>query len=116
MNNVLSEEAILKIAIAINQGVFTLVHNVDTGEVLSFVSLRKAAEFIGIHQSSIAKSIQFFLDKGYLVYKSSTTADEIFSLESYKEAISVKDLVLKPKHSEASKELIRKANIDKTIS
>jgi|SRR5687768_14922938 hypothetical protein len=122
MNNVLSEEARLKIAIAINQGVFTLVHNVDTGEVLSFVSIRKAIlrkEFLGIHQSSIAKSILlkgFFLDKGYLVYKSSTTADEIFSLESYKEAISVKDLILKPKHSEASKELIRKANIDKTLT
>ena len=58
----------------------------------------------------------FFFNKGYLVYKSSTTADEIFSLESYKEVISVKDLTLKPKHSEASKELIRKANIDKTLS
>jgi len=122
MNNVLSEEARLKIAIAINQGVFTLVHNVDTGEVLSFVSIRKAVlrkEFLGIPQSSIAKSIQlkgFFLDKGNLVYKSSTTADEIFSLESYIEAISVKDLILKPKHSEASKELIRKANIDKTLT
>jgi len=95
------------------------VHNVDTGEVLSFVSIRKAAEFLGLHQSSIAKSIQlkgFFLDKWYLVYKSSTTADEIFSLESYKEAISVKDLILKAKHSETSKELIRKANIDKTLS
>ena len=119
MNNVLSEEARLKIAISINQGVFTLVHNVDTGEVLSFVSIRKAAEFLGVHQSSIAKSIQlkgFFLDKWHLVYKSSTTADEIFSLESYKEAISVKDLILKAKHSETSKELIRKANLDKTLS
>ena len=119
MNNVLSKEARLKIAIAINQGVFTFVHNVDTKEILSFVSIRKAAEFLGIHPSSIAKSIQmkgFFLNKGYLVYKSSTTADEIFSLESYKEAINVKDLILKPKHSEASKELIRKANIDKTLS
>lgn len=58
MNNVLSEEARLKIAIAINQGVFTFVHNVDTEEVLSFVSIRKAAEFLGINQSSIAKSIQ----------------------------------------------------------
>jgi hypothetical protein len=119
MNNVLSEEARLKIAIAINQGVFTLVHNVDTEEILSFVSIRKAAEFLGIHQSSIAKSIQFkgfFLYKEYLVYKSSTTADEIFSLESYKEAISVKDIRLKAKHSETSKELIRKANLDKTLS
>jgi hypothetical protein len=120
MNNVLSEEARLKIAISINQGVFTLVHNVDTGEVLSFVSIRKAAEFLGVHQSSILKSVQlngFFCgDKGYLVYKSSTTADEIFSLESYKEAISVKDIRLKAKHSETSKELIRKANLDKTLS
>ena len=73
--------------------------------------------------SSKAKSVQlkgFFLtsygDKGYLVYKSSTTADEIFSLESYKEAISVKDIRLKAKHSETSKELIRKANLDKTLS
>ena len=116
MNNVLSKEARLKIAIAINQGVFTFVHNVDTKEILSFVSIRKAAEFLGIHPSSIAKSIQmkgFFLNKGYLVYKSSTTADEIFSLESYKEAINVKD---QPKHSEASKELIRKANVGKTLS
>ena len=56
---------------------------------------------------------RFFLNKGYLVYKSSTTADEIFSLESYKEAINVKD---QPKHSEASKELIRKANVGKTLS
>jgi hypothetical protein len=63
MKNVLSEEARLKIAIAINQGVFTLVHNVDTGEILSFVSIRKAPEFLGIHQSSIAKSIQL---KGFL--------------------------------------------------
>jgi hypothetical protein len=66
MNNVLSKEARLKIAIAINQGVFTFVHNVDTKEILSFVSIRKAAEFLGIHPSSIAKSIQI---KGFFPFK-----------------------------------------------
>ena len=47
MNNVVSPEARLKIAIAINKGVYTLVHNIDTSEIVSFVSIRKAAEFIG---------------------------------------------------------------------
>ena len=116
MNNTLSPEARLKIAMAINKGVFTLVHNLETGEIDSFVSIRKAAEFIGVHHSLIAKFIQlnkYYSGKGYLVHLSSTTADEILNIEESK-AISISGS--KAKHSEASKELIRKANTGKKLS
>jgi hypothetical protein len=116
MNNSLSEEARLKIAIAINKGVYTLIYNLETGEIVSFVSIRKAAEFIKVHHSLLAKFIQlnkFYSGKGYLVYRSSITADEIFNMEDSKE-INIRRS--SAKHTEASKELIRKANTGKTLS
>jgi len=65
------------------------VINSISGENLAFVSVRKATEFIGIHQSYIAKSlIKIFTrggGRGFLVYKSSTL-EEIIKSEPYKEA------------------------------
>jgi len=116
MNSTLSPEARLKIAMAINKGVFTLVNNLETGEILSFVSIRKAAEYIGVHHSLLAKYIKlnkFYLGKGYLVYLSSNTADEILNIEESKVVTIIES---KAKHTESSKELIRKANIGKTLS
>jgi hypothetical protein len=104
MNSTLSPEARLKIA------------NLETGEILSFVSIRKAAEYIGVHHSLLAKYIKlnkFYLGKGYLVYLSSNTADEILNIEESKVVTIIES---KAKHTESSKELIRKANIGKTLS
>ena len=56
-------------------------------KVKFFVSIRKAAEFIGIHPSYLAKSIKsnnFYLTSKFLVYKSSTPLEEIFYNETNK--------------------------------
>jgi hypothetical protein len=120
LNSTVSKETRLKIAIALAKGDNTIVKNIDTKDILSFVSIRKAAEYIGIHQSFIAKSIKlnkFYIGKGYLIYKSYTIEEEILNSEVYKEAVGVKDgTILKVKHTEASKELIRRANIGKKLS
>lgn len=58
-------------------------------ESSSFISMRKAAEFIGIHHSYLAKSMEknkFYLGRGFLVYKSFTSLEDIYSSEEYKEA------------------------------
>ena len=58
LNSTVSKETRLKIAIALSKGDNTMVKNIVTEDILSFVSIREAAEYIGIHQSSIAKSIK----------------------------------------------------------
>lgn len=121
MNTIISQETRLKIATTILKGESTLVMNNITGEIKSFVSSRKAAEFIGIHQSYLAKSFvknKFYLGRGFLVYKSSTDFEEIINCEAYKEAIAESDDLTKTKsrHTQASKELIRKANLGKKLS
>jgi ethanolamine utilization cobalamin adenosyltransferase len=65
------------------KGETTLVVNNITGENKIFISLRKAAEFLGINQSYIAKSIKnpkFYFGRDYLVYKSLTNLEEIVKL------------------------------------
>ncbi len=124
LNSTVSKETILKIAIALSAtagvGDNIIVKNIDTNDTESFVSIRCAAEYVGKPQSSIAKSIQlnnFYLDKEYLIYKSYSTEEEIFNSEVYKEAVGIKEgTILKVKHTEASKELIRRANIGKKLS
>lgn len=120
LNSTVSKETRLKIATALSKGDNTIVKNIDTKDRISFVSIRKAAEYIGIHPSSIAKSIKlnkFYIGRGYLIYKSYTTEEEILNSEVYKEAVGLKDgTILKLKHTEASKELIRRANIGKKLS
>ena len=73
LNSTVSKETRLKIAIALSKGDNTIVKNIVTEDILSFVSIREAAEYIGIHHSLIAKSIKsqkFYLGRDYLVYKS----------------------------------------------
>lgn len=98
----------------------TIVKNIDTKDTESFVSIRCAAEYVGKPHSSIAKSIQlnkFYMDKEYLIHKSSITEDEIFNSEAYKEAVGIMEgTILKVKHTESSKELIRRANTGKKLS
>ena len=112
-----------------------MVKNIVTEDILSFVSIRETAEYIGIYHSLIAKSIQskkFYLGRDYLVYKSYTLVppysptswgvggkneEEIMNSEVYKEAVDIiKGIRLKTKHTESSKELIRKANKGKKYS
>ena len=73
LNSTVSKETRLKIAVALSKGDNTMVKNIVTEDILSFVSIREAAEYIGIHHSLIAKSIKskkFYLGRYYLVYKS----------------------------------------------
>lgn len=99
-------------------GVSTIVVNNLTNESKSFVSGREAAKFIGINQSALAKYISkqnFYLGRGFLVYKSSTDLKVLLESEAYLKAIArVENPHLK--HSEASKESIRKANLGKKLS
>ena len=54
LNSTVSEETRLKIATALSKGDNTIVQNIDTKDRISFVSIKKTAEYIGIHQSYIA--------------------------------------------------------------
>lgn len=120
LNSTLSEETKLKIATALSKGEDTIVLNMNTKDRISFVSIRKAAEYIGVHPSYVARAIslnKFYLDKTHLIYKSNTTEDNILNSEVYKEAVGLMNgTILKIKHTEASKELIRKANLGKKLS
>lgn len=58
----------------------------ETGEILSFI-FKKAAEFISIHPSYLAKPIKLsklYSSSEFLVYKSSTFLEEMFNDETYK--------------------------------
>jgi DNA-binding protein Fis len=96
-----------------------VVNNI-TGENKTFVSLRKAAEYLGINQSYLAKSIKeqkFYFGRDFLVYKSLTNLEEIIESEAYKERVTKGNTSkTKLRHSEASKELIRQANLGKKLS
>ena len=89
----------------------------NTGVIVSFTSARKAAEFIGVHHSHIAKSLgkfNFYLGRGFLVHKSDVPHSEIINSKAYIEAKNAGESGFK--HSEASKELIRKANLGRSHS
>lgn len=114
MDNIISDVTRLKIATTLSKGVSIIVKNHVTGEILSFISIRKAAEFIDIHHSYLAKTLsldEFYSNSEFLVYKSSTPLESILNKEEYKKT---KDG--SKKHSEESKDLIRKANLDKKLS
>jgi NUMOD1 domain len=63
-----------KLKLSANYQAFSLtVKNCKTGEVILFTSIRKAAKFIGIHHSYIAKCLNknsIFIGKGYNIVKS----------------------------------------------
>jgi len=113
-------ESILKQVTSLLKGETIIVVNNIPGENETFVSLRKAAEYLGINQSYLAKSIKeqkFYFGKGFLVYKSLTNLEEIIESEAYKEAVTKGNISkTKLRHSEASKELIRQSNIGKKLS
>nr|YP_010121889.1 GIY-YIG endonuclease [Monilinia fructicola]QRF72265.1 GIY-YIG endonuclease [Monilinia fructicola] len=116
-DSIISEETRLKIATTLSKGEYIVVKVLETDSFLSFISIRKAAEFIDIHPSYLAKTIKlsgFYKSKEFLVYKSSTPLEEILKLETYKNAITNEDRT--KKRTETSKELIRKANLGKTLS
>jgi hypothetical protein len=92
-------------------------HSEASRELVSFTSARKAAEFIGVHHSHIAKSLgkfNFYLGRGFLVHKSDFPYSEIINSKAYIEAKNAGESGFK--HSEASKELIRKANLGRSHS
>lgn len=103
------------------KGESTIVINAITKEEQYFISGREAAKFIGVQQSTISSHIRnnnFYLGKGFLVYKSSRTLDEITKSEAYKDAIYKLENPggKKYTHSVAAKEEIRKANTGKKLS
>lgn len=117
MNSIVTDETKLKIATTISDGNYILVKNIETGVITSFISIRKAADFIGIHPSYLAKSIKlsrFYSNNVFLVYNSSTLLEEILADEKYKKTIT--DGNKSKKHSEASKERISKANLGKKLT
>jgi NUMOD1 domain len=67
-----SETAKLAIAAGNNKSQSVFVVNNNTGEKKEFSSIRKAAKFIGLHQSYIAKSIRLnnkYIGKNYSIIK-----------------------------------------------
>jgi hypothetical protein len=71
------------------KGESTIVINRVTGESTSFISGREAAVFIGINQSALAKYISkqdFYLGRGFFVYKSFSNLDGIYASEAYKKS------------------------------
>lgn len=91
-NKLVSPETKLERVTSRLNGEYTIVINSISGENLVFVSVRKAAYFYwvaGPHQSYIAKSLiikNFYLGRGFLVYKSYTSLEKIIKSEPYKEA------------------------------
>lgn len=73
LKSVVQEEIKLKIATTQSKGVQIKVYNRETGEISSFVSIRKAAGFIDVHTSYVAKSIKlhdYYSSDKFLIYKS----------------------------------------------
>jgi len=117
MGRVISEETKLKLATSSLKAQATIVINEATGEILTFTSTRKAAEYIGIHHSYISKSldeVKFYLGKGFIVHKANISYSDIISSTAYGEALYSRESGIK--HSEISKELIRKANLGRKHS
>ena len=116
-NSNVKEETKLKIATTLSKGEYVVFKKNETGEIVSFISARKAAEFIGIHHSYLAKTIKlrkFYSNSEFLVYKSSTSLEEILNDEIYKKNVATSGE--SKKHSADSKELIRKANLGKKLT
>lgn len=100
LNHSVSEETRERIAKALAKGNSTIVKNIKTNEIISFLSLRKAAEYLGIHHSYLAKLVssnKFYLGKDFLVYKLPTTEEEIYNSEEYKKVST--DSPLKSKNA-----------------
>lgn len=101
-------------------GESTNVLNRSTGETHNFNSNLKAAKFIGKDAYTlyvIIKRKNFYLNKEYLVYKSSTSFEEIINSNAYKEAISlspasqeVEEVSKYYRHTLSAKEAISKNN------
>jgi len=56
-DSIISEETRLKIATTLSKGEYIAVKVLETDSFLSFISIRKAAEFIDIHPSYLAKHL-----------------------------------------------------------
>ena len=115
-NCIVSEETRLKIAETLSKGVKIIVRDNEDGKIQSFVSIRQAAIFLGIQPSYVAKQLRensFYLGKGFLVYSSNTTLEEVLKSEGYLSAIAKGEL---SKHTEISRELIRKSLLGKKLS
>lgn len=113
-----TEEEKSKIVNSLLKGVMTIVKKVNTGEIQSFISNREAAKFIGINQSGLSRSIaknNFYFGQGFLVFKSSTDLDSILNCEAYKKATG-SIVTISRRHTEASKEVIRQANLGKKLT
>jgi len=85
-----TEEETLKQVNSLLKGVYTIVKDMDSDEIKNFVSGREAAKFIGMHQSGLAKYISkqnFYLGRGFLVYKSDHSYEEIIKSEAYQKAL-----------------------------
>lgn len=83
-----SPESRRRLVITQLKGVSTIVVNMVTKEEQSFISGLDAANFIGITRGAISKYMikqNFYLGRGFLVYKSSTALDDIINSEAYKE-------------------------------
>ena len=118
-NSILLEETKLKIAATLSKGERILVKDLEKDVVLSFLSLRKAAEFIDIHTSYLSKTMKesgFYSSSQFFVYKSSNNLEDILKGEAYKKTILTATGVNSIKHTEASKQLIREANQGKKLS
>jgi len=79
-DNIISDEIRLKIATTLSKGVNIIVKNYVKEEIWSFISIRKAAESIGIHHSYLAKTLNlkgFYSNSEFIVYRSSTSLDTI---------------------------------------
>lgn len=89
-NRIRTEEEKLKHINSLLKGVQTIVIDIETNEIESFISGREAAKFIGINQSGLAKYLSkqnFYLGRGYLVHKSDITFDEVIKSEAYQKAL-----------------------------
>lgn len=122
-DRIVSEETKLKLAESSPKAKSTIVLDKNTGEIIPFTSARKAAEYIGVHNSYVAKSLStrsalnFYLGRGFLIHKLDVPYSKIIESKAYIEAElrnSEEDSGFN--HSEASKELIRKANLGRIPS
>lgn len=70
-----------------------------------------------VYISYISKSLEevkFYLGKGFIVHKINVSYSDIFSCTAYAEALYSREYSIN--HSEASKELLRKANLGRKHS
>lgn len=91
LNRTKTPEELVRQVISLLKGESTIVINLTASEMKDFISGIKAAKFIGINQSELAKILikyKFYLGRDFFVYKSYTNLDSIYNSEAYKIVIS----------------------------